>query len=89
MVIVAVLASTAGGSAAELKPETLAAFDKYIRLKEARLEQPPTGGRFLWADAAPDRNRQLRDGAVLAEPASDQREVKVPDGLIHDWVGAE
>ena len=31
MVIMAVLASTAGGSAAELKPETLAAFDKYVR----------------------------------------------------------
>src|SRR5712692_5297449 len=88
MVIMALFASAAGGSAAELKPETLAAFDKYIRLKEARLEQPPAGGSFLWADAAPDRTRQLRDGAVLAQPASDQREVKVPDGLIHDWVGA-
>ena len=88
MVIMAVLASTGGGSAAEQKPETLAAFDKYIRLKEARLERPPAGGSFLWADAAPDRSRQLRDGAVLAQPASDQHEVKVPDGLIHDWVGA-
>ena len=88
MVILALLASPAGGSAAELKPETLAAFDKYIRLKEARLEQLPAGGKFLWADASPDRNRQLRDGVILAEPASDQREVKVPDGLIHDWVGA-
>ena len=88
IVIMAALASTAVGSAAELKPETLTAFDKYIRLKEARLEQPPAAGRFLWADAAPDRNRQLRDGAVLAQPASDQREVNVPNGLIHDWVGA-
>jgi len=88
MVIMALFASAAGGSAAELKPETFAAFDKYIRLKEARLEQPPAGGSFLWADAVPDRNRQLRDGAVLCQPASDQREVKVPDGLIHDWIGA-
>ena len=88
MAIVAVLSMSAGSLAAELKPETLAAFDKYIRLKEARLEQPPAGGRFLWADAAPDRYRQLRDGAVLAQPAGDQREVNVPEGLIHDWIGA-
>ena len=88
IVIMAMLASTARSSASELKPETLTAFDKYIGLKEARLEQPFAGGSFLWADAAPDRNRQLRDGAVLAQPASAQREVKVPGGLIHDWVGA-
>jgi hypothetical protein len=47
MVIMAVLASTAGGSAADLKPETLAAFDKYIRLKEARLEQPHASGSLI------------------------------------------
>ena len=88
MVIMALYASAAGGSAAELKPETFAAFDKYIRLKEARLEQLSVGGSFLWADVVLDRNRQLRDGAVLCQPASDQREVKVPDGLIHDWIGA-
>src|SRR5713101_1676836 len=54
----------------------------------ARLDQAFAGGSFLWADAAPDRSRQLRDGAVLAQPASAQREVKVPGGLLHDWVGA-
>jgi hypothetical protein len=50
----------ADGRATELKPETLAAFDKYIRLKEARLEQPPAGGGFLWADREPGRNHELR-----------------------------
>jgi hypothetical protein len=87
-VIITALASTAGGRAAELKPETLAAFDKYIRLKEARLEQPPASGGFLWADREPGRRQQLRDGAVLAQPANDEREVKIPDGIIHDWIGA-
>lgn len=88
MVILAALVSTAGVSATELKPETLAAFDKYVRLKEARVEQPPAGGSFLWADSEPGRRQRLRDGAVLAQPAGDQPEVRVPDGLIHDWVGA-
>ncbi len=88
LAIMAGLASTAAGWAVELKPETLAAFDKYIRLKEARLEEPLASGSFLWADREPDRRQQLRDGAVLAQPASDQHEVKVPDGIIHDWIGA-
>lgn len=43
---------------------------------------------FLWCDASPDRARQVREGQVLAEFWSGQKPAKVPNGLIHDWIGA-
>jgi hypothetical protein len=46
--------------AAELKPQTLSAWDQYVQsadaAKQARL-QP--GNPFLWIDEAPDRRQQL------------------------------
>ena len=44
--------------------------------------------QFLWADARPDRIAQLRSGTTLAQLYSGKRPVQVPDGLIHDWIGA-
>lgn len=75
--------------AAELKKETVEAFDRYIRAAEARLERQARGdGSFLWVDESPRRRDQVRQGQVLAEPAGGQAEVHVPGGLIHDWIGA-
>ena len=82
------LASGRPVRAAELKPETVAAFDRYIGLKEARLRDQLAAGQFLWANAASGRNEQLRQGKILTEPSRDKGEIKVPDGLIHDWVGS-
>src|SRR5712692_1983076 len=86
LTVVALLTSSC--LAAELSPQTLRAFDRYIQLKEERLQQQMASGHFLWGDGEPDRNEQLRAGAVLIEPSTDQREVRIPNGLIHDWVGA-
>jgi hypothetical protein len=73
----------AGG--AELKPKTLAAFDQYVRQAEERLAAPKP---FLWADESPDRLRRLKAGEVVVMPFHAKPELKVPDGLIHDWVGS-
>lgn len=74
---------------AELKPATLQAFDRYIQATEARLDGQVKGrGSFLWADASPERLKQVRAGQVLAERWAGRDEVKVPGGLIHDWIGA-
>jgi hypothetical protein len=70
---------------ADLKPATVAAFDRYIRQAEQRLSERRA---FLWADESPLRNRRVRNGEVVVEPAGAKPIVEATDGLIHDWVGA-
>jgi len=75
--------------AAELKPETIQAFDRYIRDTEARLDKRvQAGATFLWTDEAPNRARQVRAGHIVVENRSQGESTPVPGGLIHDWVGA-
>jgi len=82
--------------AAELKPKTLQAFNHYVELTEVRMakelreDQP-----FLSADGMPERRRQavydqLRRGDVIVEHAETREQgkpIKIPDGLVHHWVG--
>src|SRR5579871_2998573 len=75
--------------AAELKPETLAAFDRYIRTTEARLERSAgADGGFLWTDEDAHRAKQVREGRVAIENRGGKGPIGVPGGLIHDWIGA-
>lgn len=72
-----------------LKPETLRAFDEYIREAEAGMEETLRGnGPFLWSDVSSERARLVRGGQVVAQFWAGQEPVKVPNGLIHDWIGA-
>jgi hypothetical protein len=71
--------------AAELKPQTVAAFDRYIQQAEQRMDGRKS---FLWADEAAARARQVRQGEMVVEPASGTPETPVIGGLVHDWVGA-
>jgi hypothetical protein len=43
---------------------------------------------FLWIDQAPELRERVRQGEILVQPASDDIPKKVPQGLIHDWLGA-
>jgi len=43
---------------------------------------------FLWSDETPDRKALLRRGEVLVAPIAKHGAQAVPDGLIHDWIGA-
>ncbi len=83
------LASLAHGAVGTvvLKPQTAQAFDAYMRSAEARLESQGAQG-LLWVDGSAERKRAVREGKVLAEPWSAKGEIGVPDGLVHDWVGA-
>jgi hypothetical protein len=74
--------------AADLKPETTEAFNRYIRTVETRVDQRFASGRFLWLDDDNGRLSSLRAGQILAEPAARTAESPVPNGLIHDWFGA-
>jgi hypothetical protein len=70
--------------AADLKPQTVEAFDRYARQTEERLDGPRT---FLWADESPARARRARQGEVVVEPFTGKPDIAVPGGLVHDWVG--
>jgi hypothetical protein len=76
-------------SEVQLKPRTLESFDSYIREAEAAMEREIRGrGPFLWSESSPERARQVQAGEVIAEFWTGRGPVKIPSGLIHDWIGA-
>lgn len=82
------LAACFASRAAELKPETSGAFDRYARNAEARIAaQTRSAPGFLWADTSERRDR-LRRGDIPCESRLPRRELKAPGGLIHDWTAA-
>jgi hypothetical protein len=88
---VLILSASAVSNAAELqlKPETLAAWQSYIRTADSRMQERLHGGApFLWIDESAERGRRVRAGEILVTPVSEQSPVRVPNGLIHDWIGA-
>jgi hypothetical protein len=93
---VAVSLATAVLAARELKPATLAAYERYVALTEQRIAQENDGARpFLWIDQqpAPARDtvmRRLRNGEVVVERLETRDEgksIRISGGLIHHWVG--
>lgn len=88
--------SAHASAAAELRKETLAAFERYTGLRqteidaELRRENP-----FLWIDALPEARRQeayahLKRGEVFIQrlkTLENGKEINCPDGLIHHWIG--
>ena len=90
IIIAALLGAPA--AAAELHARTVAAFDRYVRISEQRMD---SDGSFLWVDGLPDSQKRARlgelgRGELLIERLTTRdrgREIDVPDGLIHHWVG--
>jgi hypothetical protein len=73
----------------QLNPRTLEAFDAYIHQAETEMEQTLRGsGPFLWSDLTPERAQEVGRGRVVAQFWSGRGPVKVPNGLIHDWIAA-
>lgn len=82
--------------AAELQAKTVAAFDRYVRLAEARMSGDVADPkRFILADAQPAVERdktmaRLRAGEVVMQRLKERdggREIDAPDGMLHHWVG--
>ncbi len=80
----------------QLKQQTLAAFERYLRLTEARDDKELRRGTpFLWVDSLPEPQRQaaydeLRGGQVRMERLETRENgqpIKCPNGIIHHWVG--
>lgn len=83
---------------AELRPETLRGFERYVHTTEARMERDRRGsGEFLYIASLPASDRQailakLRQGSIYvvrldAREASGQV-VRAPGGWIHHWLAA-
>jgi hypothetical protein len=81
-------ATAADVALVELQPKTAVAYDEYVRGREEAARREQRSGAFLWADASSERRNRIRSGEVLVEPATGDGETEVPDGLIHDWIGA-
>jgi putative flippase GtrA len=83
--------------AAELKPVTLQAWDRYVTSTESRIDRElADGDRFLAVDFVPgSRSQEVRGqiiaGAVVVEPVESVdrsgAEIDVPSGSIHHWRG--
>jgi hypothetical protein len=73
----------------QLAPQTLAAFDQYATEAELAM-QPCFCGETssLWPELQPEVSQRIRDGQIYAEFWSGAGPIHVPDGLIHDWIGA-
>jgi hypothetical protein len=85
---VLLLTAPLSSKAAELRPEALQAWDKYIHAQNSRNAERIRSGSFLWSDESIDRNRRLRSGEVVVSPATKNIPQSVPHGLIHHWMGA-
>jgi hypothetical protein len=73
----------------QLKPRTLQAFDAYVREAEQGMEASLHGrSAFLWSDVSPERAHLVKQGQIVAQLWSGDGPVKLPNGLIHDWVAA-
>jgi len=85
--ITAVLAVQAIG--ANLKPETIAAWNAYIESANESLQMRVNrGGSFLWTLEDVRRAASIRNGEIVIAPARGQTPTRVPGGLIHHWIGA-
>lgn len=84
-------------SAADLEPQTQIAFHRYAQLTEAQMDSADARGEpFLWINRQAPQQRaaiyaELRAGNAVIERLDtfeeDGKPVKVPGGLIHQWIG--
>jgi hypothetical protein len=83
------LCLAAGLWAAELKPETLRAFDAFMATAGRQMAARATpGARFLWSAEHKERLDALLAGKLVIEPWNKKPAQDIPSGMIHDWVGA-
>jgi len=84
---------TDSARASDLKDETVAAFDRYVRATEARMGNADMHDGFLAIDRLPpSRQRRaydrIHDGEIYYQQLRTREEglpIEIPDGLIHHW----
>jgi hypothetical protein len=85
-----------GAGAVNLRSETVAAFDEYVKLTDTRSnEELRRGMNLLWIDALPESDRTqayeaLKRGEVKVqnlETRENGQKIRCPGGMIHHWAG--
>jgi len=75
--------------AAELQPVTLMAWDAYLKIADIHMQDRAAGRLpFLWMNESSDRASRVRRGEVVIAPVAERGAEGVPDGMVHDWIGA-
>jgi hypothetical protein len=77
--------------AADLKPETIAAFDRYVKVTEDGFAKNQGFENFLWLDHHPDEKALvwLQQSFVKPIQTLDQgKQIEIPGGVIQHWLGA-
>lgn len=87
LMCVSLLVAPAASDGAELKEQTLNAWDAYIQTANSQMRDR-LHGPFLWVDEVPDRIQRVRAGNILVSSVGQHNPKTVPSGLIHDWIGA-
>jgi hypothetical protein len=90
--VLLLLVGAAHPSAAELRAQTVAAFDRYVQVTEQRMKNDP---QFLRVDALPASEQRaaleaLRGGEFVIERLTTRengRNIDIPDGMVHHWIG--
>jgi hypothetical protein len=79
----------AASNAIDLHQATLNAWNDYIRAADVRMQDRlAVGHTFLWLDEAGERQSRVRRGEVVVAPLVGRGTQDVPEGLIHNWIGA-
>ncbi len=72
-------------AAAELKPETTAAYQKYIAALDTQMAaQDHSQSGFLWIARDAARQQAVRRGEIVTQQV---KSLSVPDGMIQHWIG--
>src|SRR5580658_2688577 len=83
--ILLLLLSVTPSKAAELKQSTVLAWDDYLRSVNTSVAKTNSGDRpFLWVDESPEAQRLVQSGELVI---TNRDPPKIPQGLIHHWVG--
>ncbi|HSU33693.1 MAG TPA: hypothetical protein VLJ11_20865 [Bryobacteraceae bacterium] len=82
-----ILAASLTAKGAELRPDTLKAWDTYVQKQNARVAGYSKATPFLWSDQSPDWRRDLHKGKTVVASFG-ETPLRVPHGLIHHWIGA-
>jgi len=85
----ALLAAPLLVNAEQLGDETVRAWQQYLNGAQARMQSRlDPSGTFMWLDDQPGRRVQVKQGKILVAPVALPGGQPVPNGLIHDWIGA-
>ena len=95
-ILAAATVVSVSGAMDPLKPDTLYAFDRYVRVTEQRIQSEVAAPeRLLWIDRQPADARaalmsRLEKGEVVSarlQTRDQGKQIDAPGALIHHWIG--